>query len=1804
MRLQLLIGFTILLCSCSQGGGGTPGANGGDSSTDNVPQQRPSGTLHGKAVDALIVGGTLSVYSWDGGVKGGLLGSAITENDGGYSLAIQTPSKPVLLELVGGHYAEEASGKRIDLSARHKLRAIAYYESGTDLTVMVTPWTNVAVAFAEHQMRTAGLNANNAITSSASALAAIVDVDIYNTVPWDVTQESTDTIFTDELKYGLTLAAASSLTVWASEENELETHATFNSINFAEMMYLDVLADGVLNGNGYRITADGSLSEQVVAYSLGVVPVNVELYRRQLALEMLKVVSADYNKTQMTINDVFSNADRFSTSTHMLWSPEAPIHIDIDGPLISSNLTAGQVYGGEITLPISVSDLLSISRVDYYLDDEFLETRSNPTSTDIILDTSEYSDGDHVMSVYAWDSLVNKGSTTIPLRFDNSGPTLTVVDDLLTNKDTFVLTGTAVDPTKSGLVVTVNDQPASMFDGGKWRIEVSLSSNITPVTVVASDGLGNYTEEVVTIALDKTEPEVEPFFSNARFYDAEVGGIIKRLNQGGGAPVYFDLASLVLGGTDVSESTLENSGIPYIGIKVSDSGVVLTSFENLIVRYQALKNDVPLFNWRVLTVTSIDEESANYIIPLVTEFMSSSWVNSKVDDTISIHFLTEDQAGNSSDFKFNFNAYIDFPKLHINTQYIRTDITAYEFLSDGNLGGIIGECTTDDIGYCQIAVAGDVSDIQIRAEGGEYTEPATGDKTDVDLVKSYIQYSGADLVAYIHPLSAIYSAMVEREKSISDGVALFNQVYGFHPYATKSEKLTSISTLTDGVKLGLQLRGISEFATASSGTSDEFTSLMATDYTSDGLLDGVAILQVEPEVLQFGGKPVTTNTYRTDIAYAALLAVSDRSVVYDYLNEQSLSSSAVYGEKTPVALDVEGPSIQASVPMAWANAVNITYQITDISNIATVTLSIDNLPYATGNLGAFSVNSLELADGAHSVSIHAEDSIGNASEYKISVVVDNTGPEVLLNAPAVAAASVKIAVSATDLVEMLPPVLLIDGDPAGDRAVLTESIFTVNTKNMEDGVHVFSVQVLDALGNIGLSEVSIRIDNTKPELVITSPILVNELDYIVTGTVNDATTVTVTVNGKSAEITDGVWHYPVRLSALQTIFDVEASDAVSNVTVGSVKVDYDAYAPEIQWLTSSGEYINEFGSRYKVNSIFNDHSDHLVIPVDLISIGDTEWNSTEIDLSGYIYIEPIITDTENPGSTKSSEILVETRYLEDDVVKRDWEKWTRTSRTIPFVTETLAPGWEDAGDDVVRKIQVRATDKAGNTSEPETWEFKVHIVRDFIAPFIVPERTLNRFTKSDGLLNNCGAGDLTPVNSATTPICLDSEKVSLQGKSIDPSLSNEGFSAVEVEVSDPFGEGFYTNVEDLVVEYQYLKDDQMVMDWTLAPRQENDAKSIYLPLVTETLGDQFFISARDTAHKLLFRVTDKEGNQSLMNFDLKMDVLTKEFDVIQPVAANDEIFNIDFNNRSTLNGNSIDIAYDFKNETDIPYLIGFESISENQVTQTWESAQRFNRARVVEQEEWRVKYCMNCSRGGQSPDKTSIKWSDWIVVDELWSWTNWDNKTRFTPINRTPEFTAVETNNVAGLSETQWSEYLPDGLCINESVADARLMPTDNSNYACALMTLDQDNGEMKAERNIQHRFVYSVEYDEGFPKNVITSTQNVVEFNNTSFVVMNDSLKKVINPVDGWYQIPPKTSVHVIKTTVLPSVINKDDHRVEVNDETVPYGSSISMDKSLIYDINTDLILRRSIDAGPYQTVSVSEQTIGDGIKNYSIAR
>lgn len=102
--------LAVILAGCGSGSG-------------DLPPVRPTSIVSGHAVDAEIQHGQVAIYAFGRGGKGERLGGGVTDASGFYSIELRAPSQPVLIEVSGGRYTEEASGVVVTVGEGQVLRA-------------------------------------------------------------------------------------------------------------------------------------------------------------------------------------------------------------------------------------------------------------------------------------------------------------------------------------------------------------------------------------------------------------------------------------------------------------------------------------------------------------------------------------------------------------------------------------------------------------------------------------------------------------------------------------------------------------------------------------------------------------------------------------------------------------------------------------------------------------------------------------------------------------------------------------------------------------------------------------------------------------------------------------------------------------------------------------------------------------------------------------------------------------------------------------------------------------------------------------------------------------------------------------------------------------------------------------------------------------------------------------------------------------------------------------------------------------------------------------------------------------------------------------------------------------------------------------------------------------------------------------------------------------------------------------------------------------------------------------------------
>ena len=196
---------TTALVACGGGGGG------GDSSGSPTAS---IGIISGTATKGPVSGATVRAFAISNDAKGGQLGSAQTDASGNFTMRVDAYSGPMMLQLHGGSYMDEATGTRMNMLDADDMTCVVpsiSVTAGSATTgIQITPLTSMAHAWAEHMA--GGMTATNITTANMRVGAAYMGpgMDILMTHPIDPTVTgSANGASIDAKNYGMMLAAMS-----------------------------------------------------------------------------------------------------------------------------------------------------------------------------------------------------------------------------------------------------------------------------------------------------------------------------------------------------------------------------------------------------------------------------------------------------------------------------------------------------------------------------------------------------------------------------------------------------------------------------------------------------------------------------------------------------------------------------------------------------------------------------------------------------------------------------------------------------------------------------------------------------------------------------------------------------------------------------------------------------------------------------------------------------------------------------------------------------------------------------------------------------------------------------------------------------------------------------------------------------------------------------------------------------------------------------------------------------------------------------------------------------------------------------------------------------------------------------------------------------------------------------------------------------------------------------------------------------------------------------------------------------------
>jgi hypothetical protein len=198
-RILLGLATSALLLATGCGGGGSAGSGG-----DEKPTASPN-LVRGVASKGPLQGSTVCAFAIVNNAKSSALGTcAANIANGAYSIDIGTYTGPVLLEVLGGSYIDEASGATAILTA--PLRSMIGNAAGGTVSAAITPLTELA--FQDANSLAAGLSLVRMNAAIQNVQTKFGVADIVNTQPVDALSVPADASAAQKT-YALALATIS-----------------------------------------------------------------------------------------------------------------------------------------------------------------------------------------------------------------------------------------------------------------------------------------------------------------------------------------------------------------------------------------------------------------------------------------------------------------------------------------------------------------------------------------------------------------------------------------------------------------------------------------------------------------------------------------------------------------------------------------------------------------------------------------------------------------------------------------------------------------------------------------------------------------------------------------------------------------------------------------------------------------------------------------------------------------------------------------------------------------------------------------------------------------------------------------------------------------------------------------------------------------------------------------------------------------------------------------------------------------------------------------------------------------------------------------------------------------------------------------------------------------------------------------------------------------------------------------------------------------------------------------------------------
>lgn len=499
-------------------------------------------------------------------------------------------------------------------------------------------------------------------------------------------------------------------------------------------------------------------------------------------------------------------------------------------------------------------------------------------------------------------------------------------------------------------------------------------------------------------------------------------------------------------------------------------------------------------------------------------------------------------------------------------------------------------------------------------------------------------------------------------------------------------------------------------------------------------------------------------------------------------------------------------------------------------------------------------------------------------------------------------------------------------------------------------------------------------------------------------------------------------------------------------------------------------------------------------------------------------------------------------------------------------------------------------------------------------------------------------------NNIEAPLLIETNRIDLNSVGINrQSLGENKTPYFAFTVSDPEESDVSSSFEEINVFFQYKINDKIISDW------DDDLTLVgneYLvPLTTETLNELWDRVNPNDSHAIVVKAVDKAGNFFQKQFTYKVDfrvavlsensiVDTIKNEVESYIKDNDGVLN--FIARNDLYNSELGVVeYQFKNETGGAYYIRLQDVGLHKLSRTYDQVVTSNMVYQTTAKDWRVRYIENPLNACSEITSNSADYETWDQVTELNPIYNYDPEDPSKWIAKSPPLPITDTQakelgrNTPVMEEYgEWQDVadfdnkyaIRTEKGFNQTLAylydyiqEPNILLGTKPATILSWQLYDDITGELVEQcpdvQNFKQRDIYTYESDTGYPRNVISkSLMEVVNFGTYGFEVF-DQEAGVINPINGWYRIPPDHLITIRKIVVNPNLEYYENEEVTTAEEGVESFESYipkRYDDALMWEISKKITISVVHDAGEenLNKMSVNAFDVGDGISTYTLQR